>query len=61
LAAVAASKQATWKCKRDEGISKGSKGKETDYKGKGTIPKCKTCGSNLQGDIYKNKRVYFNS
>jgi hypothetical protein len=35
------------------------KGKEIDYKGKGTISKCKTCGKFDKGECYKNKRTYF--
>jgi hypothetical protein len=59
LAAVAASRQLFWKRKREEGTSKGGKGKKVDNKGKGTIPKCKTCGKLHRGECYKNKRVCF--
>ena len=44
---------------REEGSSKGGKGKEVDNKGKGNIPKCKTCGKFHKGECYKNKRTCF--
>jgi hypothetical protein len=59
LATVVASRQLLWKHKREEGISKGGKGKEVDYKGKVTIPKCKTCGKFHKGECYQNKRTCF--
>jgi hypothetical protein len=58
LAVVTASRQLTWKRKRDEGSSKGRKDKEVN-KGKSTISKCETCGKFYRGECYKNKRTCF--